>query len=254
MNNYPTLAASLPYFLRAPLFGDRERWGLETREDDPDWQAWLAVYMDFYRDTQKSGVGKRVNDAGYAMLRQVDLTGKQVLEIGPGMLPHSTFWRGKPAHYTVADIKDEFLEGALRVLEQAGVPATGIRSSADRIAQPDAAFDVVVSFYSLEHIVRLDAFVAEIHRVLRPGGLLVGGIPCEGGLAWVLGRYLTSRRYIKQHHAFDPDKIICWEHPNFAGRVLGHLDSCFAAERKDFWPFRLPLLDINLICSFIYRK
>lgn len=253
-NRYPLLAGGLPKCLRKPLFGDRERWGLEAVENDPDWQAWQSAYLDFYGNTQKKGVGKTVNDAGYAILGHVNLDGRQVLEIGPGMLPHSRFWQGKPVHYTVADIKDEFLEGALKVLASHQVSANAIRSSADHIAQPDDAFDMVISFYSLEHIVRLEAFLDEIRRVLKPGGLLIGGIPCEGGLAWGLGRCMTSRRYIRQHFTFDPDKIICWEHPNFADRVLTQLDQRFTALRKDYWPLKVPLLDINLICSFVYRK
>lgn len=253
-NRYPLIAGVLPRFIRKPLFGDRERWGLEASEDDTDWNAWQAAYLDFYGNTQKQGVGKIVNDAGYAILGQVSLDGQHVLEIGPGMLPHTRFWLGKPAHYTVADIKDEFLQGALKELAGNQVPATAIRSLADRIARPDASFDMVISFYSLEHIVRLEAFVEDIHRVLKPGGMLVGGIPCEGGLAWGLGRYLTSRHYIRRHFTFDPDKIICWEHPNFANRVLVQLDRRFSVVRKDYWPLKVPLLDINLICSFVYQK
>ena len=41
----------------------------------------------------------------------------------------------------------------------------------------DASFDAVVAGELLEHLQFPDALVAEIHRVLRPGGVLVGSVP-----------------------------------------------------------------------------
>lgn len=41
----------------------------------------------------------------------------------------------------------------------------------------DAAFDVVVAAELLEHLRRPDGLVAEIARVLRPGGTIAGSVP-----------------------------------------------------------------------------
>lgn len=40
----------------------------------------------------------------------------------------------------------------------------------DRIAIPDHYFDVIFSDYVLEHIERPEAFLGEVHRLLKPGG------------------------------------------------------------------------------------
>ena len=112
MKNYWALGHRLPHFISAPLFGDRERFGNEAKLDDPDWQAWQAHYRDFYSTIQKQGIGKKVNDAGYRVLRRLDLEAKRVMEIGPGILPHLDYWRGTPAQYTLVDEKEWLLEAS----------------------------------------------------------------------------------------------------------------------------------------------
>ncbi|OLD99991.1 MAG: hypothetical protein AUG91_05445 [Actinobacteria bacterium 13_1_20CM_4_69_9] len=57
---------------------------------------------------------------------------------------------------------------------------------------PDASFDVVVAGELLEHLRDPQALVAEIRRVLRPGGTLVASVPnayrLKGRLRFLLGR------------------------------------------------------------------
>ncbi len=48
---------------------------------------------------------------------------------------------------------------------------------ARRLPLPDAAFDLVVSFETLEHMREHDTFLAEVRRVLRPGGRLLLSTP-----------------------------------------------------------------------------
>lgn len=42
---------------------------------------------------------------------------------------------------------------------------------------PDARFDGVVTFETLEHVFTLEPILKELHRVLRPGGLLLVSVP-----------------------------------------------------------------------------
>jgi SAM-dependent methyltransferase len=57
---------------------------------------------------------------------------------------------------------------------------------------PDASFDVVVAGELLEHLRDPQALVAEIRRVLRPGGTLVASVPnayrLKGRLRFLFGR------------------------------------------------------------------
>jgi SAM-dependent methyltransferase len=56
----------------------------------------------------------------------------------------------------------------------AGCVARGVL---ERLPFPDGSFDVVSAFDVLEHVVDPDAALREIHRLLRPGGVLVGATP-----------------------------------------------------------------------------
>lgn len=250
------LRTLMPRPLRNVLWGDRERWGLTAVSDDACWVEWQRVSSEFYVENQRTGVGTTINDAGYRVMAAADIDGKTVLEIGAGDIRHIPYWTGRPRQYVLADVDAAMLERAKLRLQESGVPHREVLvERGGSLPLGDASVDLVVSFYSLEHLHPLRAYLEEMHRVLKPGGMIVGAIPAEGGLAWGAGRYCTSRRWFKKNTTIDPDKIICWEHPNFADEIVGALDSMFVRERLSFWPFKwMPLLDPNLIIQYAYRK
>lgn len=51
-----------------------------------------------------------------------------------------------------------------------------IAARAEEIPKADASFDVVTSFNSLDHMVDPDSVLAEVVRVLRPGGMFLLGL------------------------------------------------------------------------------
>jgi SAM-dependent methyltransferase len=100
----------------------------------------------------------------------------------------------------------------------------------------------------------LAPYLDEMLRVLKSGGRLVGAIPAEGGLAWGTGRFFTSRRWLRRNSSIDPDKIICWEHPNFADFLLNSLDERMTRQWLSYWPFGLASIDFNLVIRFIHVR
>lgn len=50
----------------------------------------------------------------------------------------------------------------------------------DAIPEPDAAYDIAFSNSVLEHIPDLPATLAEVARLLKPGGLLIATVPTDG--------------------------------------------------------------------------
>jgi len=245
----------LPSYIYTRLWGDRKRWGLTPDVDDPCWKEWEHSYDEFYNANQRQGVGTKVNDAGYRVMNKVDLTGKRVLEIGAGDIRHSCYWKGEPSEYVLVDVSSEMMSKAKLGLEETGVPCREILLERGELLPVESGtIDVVVSFFSLEHLYPLQPYLTEINRVLRHGGTLIGAIPAEGGVAWGLGRALTSRRWFKKNSSIDPDKIICWEHPNFADEIVRDLGLQFQLGSLDYWPLLVPYLDVNLVIRFVYEK
>lgn len=254
MKKYWSLGHRLPSCLVSPLFGDRKRFGIIVQAGDPDWLNWQDAYMDFYQNTQKQGVGNIVNEAGYRIFNSVDLAGKKVVEIGPGVLPHMRFWNGVPLHYALVDNQQALLDSSAEILAAKGIAFSCHLTDSYELPFETHQFDMVISFYSLEHLNPLHLYLTEFKRILSPNGVLLGAIPAEGGLAWGLGRYLTSRQYLRKNSSVNYDKIICWEHPNFAEKIMQMLDDEFKPVHRAYWPIGLPSVDLNLIISFAYRR
>jgi len=245
-------------FISNVLWGNRKQFGLIPDNEDPDWKIWQdKKFTDFYQNTQQRGIGDMVSKMAYPVIGLIDFEGKRVLEVGPGIIRHLGHIKGKPDKYAVCDINEDVLSISEKQLKAAGIPCNTIllaRESDSELPFADESFDVVISFNSLEHLYPLDNYLFEIKRILKRRGQLIGGIPCEGGLAWGLGRFLTTRRYVHKNYGINYDKIICWEHPNFADFIIERLDAQFDRQHLKFHPLNWLPLDFNLVVSFVFKK
>jgi len=249
----------LPYSAYKRLFGDRKKYGLTINERDNDWIVFhqSTSLWDFYQTTQLCGIGDMVSRMAYPVVGLIDFGEKQVLEVGPGIIRHLQYFKSNPVKYTICDINEDVLSISGKQLEAAGIPYDTFliaRESGSGLPFADESFDIVISFNSLEHLHPLDSYLNEIERILKRGGQLVGGIPCEGGLAWGLGRFLTTRRYVHKNYKINYDKIICWEHPNYADFIIERLHAQFERVCFNLHPFPCLPIDFNLVGTFVYRK
>lgn len=93
-------------------------------------------------------------------------------------------------------------------------------ADATRMPFEDGTFDAVVASHILEHIDDDDAAVAEIRRVLKPGGPLVALVPCHQFMynhhdrALHHVRRYSRRNFIKllERNGFRPQKVV-WTNP-----------------------------------------
>lgn len=104
-----------------------------------------------------------------------DLHG-DVLELGSGsgamaaaLLDHYPSIR-----LTATDVDPAMREVAARRLAPYGDRVDVRAADASDLAFPDGSFDAVVSFIMLHHVLDWEQALAEVARVLRPGGMLVG--------------------------------------------------------------------------------
>jgi ubiquinone/menaquinone biosynthesis C-methylase UbiE len=121
----------------------------------------------------------RVEEARYAaegFIREVypfaAFAGKKVLEIGCGHGTDSVQFAKNGAVCHVADITDRHLGLAIKNFALRGYPLIWKKCDATALDFPDNTFDCVYSHGVLHHIPDIQRVMAEISRVLKPGGAL----------------------------------------------------------------------------------
>lgn len=146
--------------------------------------AWRHYFMPLHDSLEKSIGG---------------VTGKSVLDVGCGtgdMLRR--FARAGAGRLVGADAS----EGMLSVSRElsAGEPAIDfVRASAEELPFEDAGFDLVISCIAFHHFPQPAASVAEMRRMLKPGGrLLIADLTDEtlrGKLMLAYGKVKRADRY-----------------------------------------------------------
>ena len=107
------------------------------------------------------------------LLSRIDWRGKRVLEIGTGIGTDARYIINSGGLYTGINIDRGSTEATLRALRIFSLSGDVLQQSATALDFPDNHFDVVYSFGVLHHIPEAAKAVAEIRRVLKPGGKLL---------------------------------------------------------------------------------
>ncbi|MFN2451783.1 MAG: class I SAM-dependent methyltransferase [Candidatus Dormibacteria bacterium] len=111
--------------------------------------------------------------------------GARVLDVGSGNGRHAFEALRRGARVTAADLDEVALAevagmaAAMRLEHQVMEPGELVTVRADARALPfeEASFEVVIAAEVLEHIADDGAAMAELHRVLRPGGTIAVTVP-----------------------------------------------------------------------------
>jgi SAM-dependent methyltransferase len=121
---------------------------------------------------------------GYAILKRVAVAGADVLEIGASEIRHADFWNGKPASLDVVDTSASRMELTRSSLQVLGVQLADAVLVDKNWAEwnPMEKYDLVLAFSVLEHLYPLENYLSKLVQALKPGGRLVGAVPCEGGV------------------------------------------------------------------------
>lgn len=102
-----------------------------------------------------------------------EFKGKRVLEVGCGSGIDTAEFARNGAIVTAIDLTKEGVELTKKLLNENGLAAKVMQADATNLPFEDKSFDCVYSYGVLHHIPELEKALAEIHRVLKPGGKLM---------------------------------------------------------------------------------
>ncbi len=170
--------------------------GESRAANGPDWDR----YADEYQATH----GEFLGDVGFVWgpegLTEAEagilgaLAGRDVLEVGSGAGQCSRWVRSQGGRGYGLDLSLRQLQHSRRIDDTTGVVVPSVLGTATSLPFPAESFDVVFSsFGALQFVKDVDVAVAEVARVLRPGGRFAFSIthptrwsfpddPGEGGL------------------------------------------------------------------------
>jgi len=107
------------------------------------------------------------------LMDRIDFRDKRVLEVGAGIGTDARNIIVRGGVYTGINVDPGSTAAATRALKVFGLPGQVLERNATSLDFPDASFDIVYSFGVLQHIPEVGKAVAEIHRVLKPGGQIM---------------------------------------------------------------------------------
>ncbi len=144
------------------------------------------------------GISKRID----ALARRTELRGDRLLDIGCGDGAYTVRLAGGFGQVDAIDIQPgplallaDQVEGDRIAGQPDGARITIAEMSADKLDFPDETFDLVTSIEVLEHITELDQALAEICRVLKPGGRFAFTTPNRWFPFETHGFIVRGRRY-----------------------------------------------------------
>jgi ubiquinone/menaquinone biosynthesis C-methylase UbiE len=123
--------------------------------------------------------------------------GKRMLEVGVGAGTDHLQWARAGCDCHGVDLTQVAIDTTRARLELYGLGSNLQRLDAETLPFPDDAFDLVYSWGVIHHSEQPGSIVAEIRRVLKPGGLFIGMIYGRRSVLafklWVRHALLTGR-------------------------------------------------------------
>lgn len=229
----------------------------DSHSEDEMWLAWQKAAPKFYEKTyyQDKSLVAHINIAGHHLMERMlgkDAYYPSVLEVGTGTGYHLPFVKHRYDHYLMTDLSSDLL--AIAQEKHGSRRGLGYEiQDATNLDYEDASFDRLISVYNLEHLPSPHMVLKEWRRVLKPRGILTIAIPLDGGLAWRIGRYLSTRHRFA-NEGLDLDYIIAREHINPSYNLISLINHYFYNRREYWYPLKLPIVDINLLYVCLLKK
>lgn len=215
--------------------------GADERAANAVTNAWTRLRRRIQTHDRSIGTVDRILADHRAWLG--DLSQSRVLDLGCFAGNDLSLWLAdQSAEYRGLDLSESAIK-ALQEKLRAQVPEADARARAgDFLANelPDASFDVIYAHSVLHHFANVDLVLEEMHRVLKPGGVVVSLDP--------LSTEPLIRMVRAAYRPFQSDRD--WEWP-FTFTTFRQIDRWFEIDRiqgyRGFSMLGLPLATLPLM-------
>lgn len=154
----------------------------------------------------------------------LDVTGKQVLEIGLGEGSESELMIRRGAHWSGVDLTAESVDRVRTRLTLRKLPYSELlQGSVLDLPFADDTFDVVFSHGVLHHVPDIEQAQSEIHRVLRPGGELIIMVYARWSLNYLVSIGLIRRAVLLGAFPLARLGLLKWNPPR--GALAAHISN-----------------------------
>ncbi len=213
-----------------------------TKEEE-DARNW---FMKFWHEARPEKFNFQEKFNHHFVLQSKEKKGERILEIGAGLGAHINYEEPDWKEYCCIELRAEM---AAIIKERFPHVKVLVSDCQDNLQFEDSYFDRVVAIHVLEHLPNLPCALLQVCRVLKPDGVFSVCIPCEGGLAYRLGRNVSAKRLFKKRFPnFDYEKVVVAnEHFNLPGEIIEELKTFFDIVIKKFFPLMLPSVHCNFI-------
>ncbi|WP_417507947.1 class I SAM-dependent methyltransferase [Marinomonas gallaica] len=230
-----------------------------SKEDDIDWIDYLDSFSDTYEERVYNKSTGKIMNCGHNSCENMFSANQhfeRVLEVGAGLGEHFKSINHTFNEYIITDSDPKNIAFAKKIL------GTGDKNgkisylveNATELSFEDNTFDRLIATHILEHLYEPHLVIKEWKRVLKPDGTLSIIIPTDPGIAWRLGRYLTTRKDALKK-GWEYDYIMAREHVNPCNNLIAFLNYYFPKNNSSFWPFKfMPSIDCNLFYIFHAKK
>jgi SAM-dependent methyltransferase len=226
------------------------KWPKQIPELTPQQIAIRDDYMNyFYSEVYTARFG-RIQQFNHTYVTQTRADGPKTLDLGAGLGEHLQFERGHGRDYVALELRPEMAAEISANQPQVTTISADVENG---LPFDDDVFDRVLAIHVLEHLRNLPVALDELSRVLRPGGSLAVVLPCEGGLAYSLGRRFTTQRIFEKRYGMSFAWCIQSEHVSVVPEIVDELDLRFQREHHQWFPFRIPTVHANVCVGLIYR-
>ena len=159
---------------------------------DADAAIWNSAYTPAMLDRppQNDYFGK-LFDTKLDLVRAVG-RGKRILDVGSGSGAPALTLAKEGFDVTGVDVAPNMVEASRRAAVSLGLPSAFIEADACRLPFAAATFDVAYSFSTLSYLKETDRAIAEIARVLKPGGTAILDLGNRRSLNDIEARHVST--------------------------------------------------------------